>query len=75
MSPRYPHPEKYYVFFLSILFSSIIPLSGDTAPVWMYQIQGITSASMSEEGTYLIVGTDQVYFYIFEKYCRYRCRW
>ena len=50
------------------LWISLIPLLEATAPAWSYYIEGITASAMSKNGEYIIVGTQEGYFYVLDKF-------
>ncbi|KYK33106.1 MAG: hypothetical protein AYK18_15130 [Theionarchaea archaeon DG-70] len=49
------------------IFVSFLPLSEANTPVWSYHIGGITAAAMSRNGDYIIVGTQEGHFYVFDR--------
>jgi hypothetical protein len=62
--------KKYtLVILLGIcMWTIFIPPSGATACAWSYRIEGITASAMSKNGEYIIIGTQEGYFYIFDKF-------
>ncbi|MBU7038797.1 MAG: CHAT domain-containing protein [Theionarchaea archaeon] len=50
------------------MWITFIPLSRATASAWSYHIEGITASAMSRNGEYVIIGTQEGYFYVFDKF-------
>ncbi|MGC1122492.1 MAG: CHAT domain-containing protein [Candidatus Methanofastidiosia archaeon] len=50
------------------MWMTFIPLSRATASVWSYHIEGITASAMSKNGKYTIIGTQEGYFYVFDRF-------
>jgi WD40 repeat protein len=56
------------IFVVILIWMSLVPISEATAPAWSYCIEGITASAMSRNGAYIIIGTQEGYFYVFDKF-------